>query len=420
MLIFRLLRSALCEALAQVQAAAALLYLQAPPPRAAAAGGGARAQGGDAALGHAASAGEIAGAAAAAAAAGGEEEEGLFQRTDRLVGASMAAVAAAFRQLDQSVHATLDAQQGPAAPPAADWQVLQAGLSRVLGLHHLRRVFSRLQLQQAGAAAAGAAGEAAAAGGGAEAPPPVLLLPPPPPPPLVPVSTAAALGAARRSVGYTTLLPANATVHSTLQAARRCTRAQRGRRLIEVRVPACPASCGSTSTVTLCAVTHRYSRSTATPPSLVSCMDDSRSPQIPHRFPTGSPQNHLQNLLPSFCVNKRRCRTGPACPASCSSTGFATRPWGWPQAGAPSSCTGAEGGGGVGGVGGTAELQQVSSVGMRARARLVPTRTLLCARLCLPLPAFSLGHLQALPPVWQPGPGPLAARRCGGGTRRVR
>ncbi|PSC72602.1 Nuclear control of ATPase [Micractinium conductrix] len=233
-LIFRLLRSALCEALAQVQAAAALLYLQAPPPRAAAAGGGARAQGGDAALGHAASAGEIAGAAAAAAAAGGEEEEGLFQRTDRLVGASMAAVAAAFRQLDQSVHATLDAQQGPAAPPAADWQVLQAGLSRVLGLHHLRRVFSRLQLQQAGAAAAGAAGEAAAAGGGAEAPPPVLLLPPPPPPPLVPVSTAAALGAARRSVGYTTLLPANATVHSTLQAARRCTRAQRGRRLIEV------------------------------------------------------------------------------------------------------------------------------------------------------------------------------------------
>lgn len=123
-LIFRLLRSALCEALARVQGAAALLYLQqqaAAAPRAgagAAAGAAApavvavAAPGGG--VGHAASAADIAAAAAA--------DEGLFQRADRLVTASLAEVADAFAALDRSVHATLDAQQGPAAPPVDDQQ----------------------------------------------------------------------------------------------------------------------------------------------------------------------------------------------------------------------------------------------------------------------------------------------------------
>lgn len=127
-LIFRLLRSALCEALARVQAAAALLYLQQQPaaPRLPGAAGAAAAAAGAPAVvasaappgggvGHAASAADIAAAAAA--------EEGLFQRADRLVTASLAEVAEAFAALDRSVHATLDAQQGPAAPPVDDQQV---------------------------------------------------------------------------------------------------------------------------------------------------------------------------------------------------------------------------------------------------------------------------------------------------------
>lgn len=126
-LIFRLLRSALCEALARVHGAAALLYLQqAAAPCLAGAGAGAAAAvaapavavaaaplGGG--VGHAASAADIAAAAAA--------EEGLFQRADRLVTLSLAEVAEAFAALDRSVHATLDAQQGPAAPPVDDQQV---------------------------------------------------------------------------------------------------------------------------------------------------------------------------------------------------------------------------------------------------------------------------------------------------------
>lgn len=222
-LIFRLLRSALCEALAQVQAAGALLYLQQqqpPGPAAtalAAAAAPAPAPGGG--VGHAASAAEIA--------AAGAEEEGLFQRADRLVTASLAGVTTAFAQLDASVHSTLDAQQGPAAPPAADQQVLQGALSRVLGLSHLRRVFSRLQL--------GGRDQAAAADAAAAAPPPPL--------PAAPVALAArgapltaaqALGEARRAVGFAQLLPGNASVHSALEAARRAGCSPHSRRLIEV------------------------------------------------------------------------------------------------------------------------------------------------------------------------------------------
>lgn len=165
----------------------------------------------------AADAGGVGGAAVASVAAGTVLEDSLFQRADRMVGASMAAVAAAVQQLEHSVHATLDAQQGPAAAPAADWQVLQGALTRVLGLHHVRRVFSRLQLAQAGEAAAaeGAAGQEAGAAAVAH-------------------PTAASVDAARQAVGYTQLLPANATVHSALLAARRSARSMRGRRLIQV------------------------------------------------------------------------------------------------------------------------------------------------------------------------------------------
>ncbi|PRW56115.1 Nuclear control of ATPase [Chlorella sorokiniana] len=239
-LIFRLLRSALCEALARVNAAAALLYLQQQPaaPRLAGTGAGAAAAAAAApavvaaaappggGVGHAASAADIAAAAAA--------EEGLFQRADRLVTASLAEVAEAFAALDRSVHATLDAQQGPAAPPVDDQQVLQGALSRVLGLHHLRRIFSRLQLHEqpppaaggpaAAAAAAGAAAGAPLAGGAAGAPAPVGGL----------VTAAAALAQARRAVGLTQLLPANATVHTALQAAQRTVASMRGRRLVKV------------------------------------------------------------------------------------------------------------------------------------------------------------------------------------------
>lgn len=227
MLIFRLLRSALCEALAQVQASAALLYLQQP---AAPAGGP-----------HAGSAADVditaAGPASAAAARQGQEES-LFQRADRLVAASLAGVAAAFRQLEASVHATLDAQQGPAPPPAQDRLVLQGALTRVLGLGHLRRVFSRLQLQQAGGGGGGAPGVAAeavllgdpaaaaaagqaqldAAAGSAAAP----------------LSVAAALAEARAAVGCTLVLPADASVHSALVAAQRSARAMRARRIVQV------------------------------------------------------------------------------------------------------------------------------------------------------------------------------------------
>lgn len=229
MLIFQLLRSALCEALAQVQASAARLCLQQaeqPQLTAAAAAGGAEV----AAAGPAGAAGRGAGPGAAAA---GEDGEGLFQRADRLVSASLVGVSAAFRQLEASVHATLDAQQGPAPPPAQDWQVLQGALTRVLGLSHLRRVFSRLQLQQAAGgrageaappvapAAAGAAGQAPLAAGAAGAG--------------APASGAEALAEARRAVGYAAVLPANASVHSVLQAAQRSARAMRAKRIIQVR-----------------------------------------------------------------------------------------------------------------------------------------------------------------------------------------
>ncbi|KAL4457516.1 hypothetical protein ABPG75_012381 [Micractinium tetrahymenae] len=250
-LIFRLLRSALCEALAQVQASAALLYLQQQQqqPAAAAAAGAAPASppGGQPRIAHAASAGEIAeagpaGPAGAAGAAGaGEEEEGLFQRADRLVAASLAGVSAALRQLDASVHATLDAQQGPAPPPAQDWQVLQGALTRVLGLTHLRRVFSRVQLQQAGGgggdgaaeaggAAAGPGGPSAAAAAAAGQALPAAAAGPAG----APLPAAAALAEARQAVGDTLLLPANASVHSALQSAQRSARSMRAKRIIQV------------------------------------------------------------------------------------------------------------------------------------------------------------------------------------------
>ncbi len=244
MLIFQLLRSALCEALAQVQACAALLYLQ---QQAAAAvegtAAGAAAQGllldaqdaagaaGLSAAGPAGAAGSM-GAHGPGAAAAGEEEESLFQRADRLVTASLAGVSAAFRQLEASVHATLDAQQGPAAPPAQDRAVLQGALTRVLGLGHLRRVFSRLQLQQGGggggAAGAGGAvvapGAAGAADGQASEPGAAVG----------PLSGVSALAEARRTVGCTPLL-VNASVHSALQASQRSARSMRARRIIQVR-----------------------------------------------------------------------------------------------------------------------------------------------------------------------------------------
>lgn len=204
-----------------MQAAGARLYLQqqrgagGSVPALAAAGGVGHA------VGHAASAAEI----AAAAAGEGEGREGLFQRADRLITASLAGVAGAFQQLDRSVHDTLDAQQGPAAPPVADQQVLQGALSRVLGLHHLRRVFSRLQLHEAPAAAAAAAPAVAAA-----VPPPVAAEAVP----RAALTSTQALSQARRAVGFAQLLPANATVHGALEAARRTAWSARGRHLIQV------------------------------------------------------------------------------------------------------------------------------------------------------------------------------------------
>lgn len=212
-LIFRLLRSALCEALAQVQSAAGLLYLK----------------------GH----------VAASAGALPPDEENLFHRADRMVTASLSAVASAFAQLERSVHNTLDGQQGPAAPPAQDWQVLQGALSRVLGMHHLRNVLSRLQLAQeqqpaleggpelaatTDAEAADAAGEITAVEAVAADTAPDGAA--------SSASTAvAALDRARRAVGVTAALPANVTVHSMLEHAHRTARSMgRARRLIEVRL----------------------------------------------------------------------------------------------------------------------------------------------------------------------------------------
>ena len=118
-------------------------------------------------------------------------------------------------------------------------QVLQGALSRVLGLHHLRRVFSRLQLREQPLAAAGgppAPAAAAAAAAAAEAPPAADAAPVAPPAGGL-VTAAAALAQARRAVGLTQLLPANATVHTALAAARRTVASMSGRRLVKVRPP---------------------------------------------------------------------------------------------------------------------------------------------------------------------------------------
>lgn len=166
-------------------------------------------------------------------------EECLFQRADRLVTASMAAVTAAFAELERSVHATLDAQQGPAARPAADWQVLHGAMSRLLGMGRLRRVFTRQQLtgmpEQQAALAAGAAAPddqqpTAAEGGSVAAGAPLL----PPAPAAAPVSGEVAVSQARQAVGFTLLLPPNATLHGALQAARQCSQSMHSRSLIQV------------------------------------------------------------------------------------------------------------------------------------------------------------------------------------------
>ena len=196
-LIFRLLRSALCEALARVQASAGLLYLQQQQQQQ-------QQQQGE----------EFE----------GEGEEGLFQRAARLVAASLQGVTDAFQQLERSVRDVLEAQQAQRAPPGADWQVLQGALSRVLGLHHLRRMWSRQQQQQL--LQSGAAGAAAVVAGGEV--PAVPALPP--------AGVAAQLAQARRAVGLTLLLPADTSVHSALVAAHRCAASMRGRRLIQVGV----------------------------------------------------------------------------------------------------------------------------------------------------------------------------------------
>jgi hypothetical protein len=215
-LIFRLLRSAVTDALAQVQAAAALLYLKEPTPGAAGEGGGA---GGS----SAAMAGE-------ALAAG----ERLFWRADAAAAAAAAAVAAAFQGLERAAAATLAGQAGPAAAPAQDWQVLQGALSRVLGMHHVRRVLSRLQLvhaqqaeqveqaQQAGAPQPAqpppGGGQGAAGGGGGG-------------------GAAHAVVGAQRAMGVELALGPNLSVHSALEQAQRAVRGARGRRLIQVRSP---------------------------------------------------------------------------------------------------------------------------------------------------------------------------------------
>ena len=129
----------------------------------------------------------------------------------------MATVTAAFAELERSVHATLDAQQGPAARPAADWQVLHGAMSRLLGMGRLRRVFTRQQLagtpEQQAALAGGAAvaqdgqQSTVAAGGSVAAGAPLT----PPGPAAAPVSAEVAVSQARQAVGFTLLLPPNAT-----------------------------------------------------------------------------------------------------------------------------------------------------------------------------------------------------------------
>lgn len=344
MLIFQLLRSALCEALAQVQACAALLYLQ--QQAAAAAEGtaaGAAAQGllldaqdaagaaGLSAAGPAGAAGSM-GAHGPGAAAAGEEEESLFQRADRLVTASLAGVSAAFRQLEASVHATLDAQQGPAAPPAQDRAVLQGALTRVLGLGHLRRVFSRLQLQQGGGGggaagaggavvAPGAAAAAAGAAGGQASEPEAAV---------GPLSGVSALAEARRTVGCTPLL-VNASVHSALQAAQRSARSMRARRIIQVRQLAPLQSqsqacsfCGAPMNAARPCILAFAAGARRTLPDL-SCAGWHRLTCKEHmpagRWLTTSQLDGLVCLPPCS-----RCRTGLSCRRSCSGTGSAT-PW---------------------------------------------------------------------------------------------
>jgi hypothetical protein len=100
-------------------------------------------------------------------------------------------------------------------------------------------VFTRQQLtgmpEQQAALAAGAAAPddqqpTAAEGGSVAAGAPLL----PPAPAAAPVSAEVAVSQARQAVGFTLLLPPNATLHGALQAARQCSQSMHSRSLIQV------------------------------------------------------------------------------------------------------------------------------------------------------------------------------------------
>jgi hypothetical protein len=106
-LIFRLLRGELCEALAAVQRAAVALHLQQSNEN--------------------------------------EPEQRLFAVAEQGIVTSMRGVATAFANLDRAVHATLDMQQGPLGAAAADRPLLAQALRRIMGMAGMRRILSSHQ-----------------------------------------------------------------------------------------------------------------------------------------------------------------------------------------------------------------------------------------------------------------------------------
>ena len=155
-----------------------------------------------------------------------------------------------------------------------------------------------------------------------------------------PLTAAAALAHARRAVGLTQLLPANATVHTALQAARRTVESMSGRHLIKVgrgvgfivsaaiRLRRRGENCPATG---LCAAHHLRAHLAA---SAGPC-PHAAAAQVHRCQPLVNPLAHALPACPCAC----RCRAGRACRRSCSSTGWFTPPPPWCPAMAPSFCS---------------------------------------------------------------------------------
>lgn len=149
-LVFRLLRTALCEALAHVQHAGMLLYLkEASRPN---------------------STGSPIGSDAGVVSLSSEAEEGLFERASRAVHEAMDEIVMAFEHLQTSAHAALSVPETQSLAHMSENAGREASLlsqtvAKVLRLPNLRAILSRQQL--AGAEAEGTAGAGGAAAGSA-------------------------------------------------------------------------------------------------------------------------------------------------------------------------------------------------------------------------------------------------------------